>query len=384
MTEEEPDWARGYDVEELEPAADVFQDHDKEEVLSMFSKVQERDVAKWKDGMNFIHEDGYCIAYEEVTSSRRINDFTRGPRGKLRKGDIYIRRFAVEQDDLGKPTDLLSTVEDLIDGRNAWIRCWQEHPTDRWLMDQLGLEWGLTRISAASELEGVWVQGDVQLDETPPEDKLTLEGLDAGPFDVSDAQDALNKIGKWTGHYSKYGDPDEWSALALRGFGGESGFISKPAEMSQKWRDENPEKMDWVPEDTPLRDRLSELNPLIESIPGRKERIRLMRLTRGDGLIERHADITDPDAGAQFGELMRIHIPLQTNEEVVFRSWNLMGETIEQHFSEGEPFYLDTRKPHAVKNDGAEDRVHLVMDVESNEDLLSMLGIEKRTVGGFF
>ena len=39
----------------------------------------------------------------------------------------------------------------------------------------------------------------------------------------------------------------------------------------------------------------------------------------------------------------------------------------------GEAWYLDTRKGHRARNLGDEDRVHLVMDVESNSELLELL-----------
>ena len=44
------------------------------------------------------------------------------------------------------------------------------------------------------------------------------------------------------------------------------------------------------------------------------------------------------------------------------------------HMGAGEAWYLDDRKPHRAKNSGEEDRIHFVMDVESNPKLLALLG----------
>jgi hypothetical protein len=387
--DENPDWARGYPVEELERIADICQEHDHEYSLSVFSKVQERDVATWMDEYQVIAADDWCIVYEDVDRSRRIQDFRREPRGKMQRYDRFVRRVAWRDDD---SSDAYSAVREtlgaLLDDVTGWVRLWQGHPGDERLADDLGLDHGLTKISAASELEGIWVTDDeiVHIDDLLPEEALHLErastSIDPDAFQA--ARDALDRIEEWTGHYSKYGDPDTWSALALRGFGGKTGFIDKPAERNQSWREDNPDKLNWECQDTPLRDELPELDPLIDAVPGRKERIRLMRLGPDDGEIERHADITDPDAGAALGNLMRMHVPLQTNIGVAFTSWNRFGNPKTTHMGAGEIWYLDTRKPHRVINEGSTDRVHLVLDVESNEQLLDTLGVEKQTVGEFF
>ena len=39
----------------------------------------------------------------------------------------------------------------------------------------------------------------------------------------------------------------------------------------------------------------------------------------------------------------------------------------------GEAWYLDTRKPHQAINGGDTDRIHLVVDVQSNDKLLALL-----------
>jgi hypothetical protein len=192
------------------------------------------------------------------------------------------------------------------------------------------------------------------------------------------AKKVLELAPKFADHYSSYNKGKTWSALALRGYGGDPDFIIKPSEMSKKWKEENAAKLKLEISDSPLRALLKEAEPLISAIPGKKHRIRLMRLAPGGGELTRHADITDPDAGTLPGRLLRIHIPLLTNPKVQFQMWLLNGSRVTENMALGEAWYLDTRKPHTAANLGPEQRIHLVMDVESCPELLALLEAQKK------
>ena len=78
----------------------------------------------------------------------------------------------------------------------------------------------------------------------------------------------------------------------------------------------------------------------------------------------------DKEAGATIGKIARLHIPIQTNPETRFMAWHLNGRQVQEHLDTGSLWYLDTRKPHAVSNqNGAQDRIHLVIDAVVNEAL---------------
>jgi len=77
-----------------------------------------------------------------------------------------------------------------------------------------------------------------------------------------------------------------------------------------------------------------------------------MRLAPGGGQVSRHADITDPDAGASEGKVVCIHIPLISNDRSVWRSWGLDGNTSSIVMRPGTAAYLDVRKPHTAVNMG--------------------------------
>ena len=136
------------------------------------------------------------------------------------------------------------------------------------------------------------------------------------------------------------------------------------------WAIENKEKLVWVCEDTPLRKKLYEVEKFIDVLNvDEVERVRILKLSKGEGELERHTDIQDRDAGLNDGQWARLHFPLQTNKNVIFTQWNTDGTETTTRMRLNELWYLDMRKPHTAVNFGEEDRYHLVIDVRSNERL---------------
>lgn len=80
-------------------------------------------------------------------------------------------------------------------------------------------------------------------------------------------------------------------------------------------------------------------------------RVQLARLPAG-AQIGRHRD------GTILAQIHRLHVPIATNGGVVFE----IGEGT-FHLAEGELYELNNVVPHAVRNDGASDRVHLLVDL---------------------
>lgn len=386
-------WQKGYPLEKLKALTAVFRAFDGELAQGAFVRVREVAVADWLargqlrgwDGEKEVLDPGqrparaFCVRREIKHAPKRIFDFASYTIGFYSSGDVVVNRCACLP---GKQADLLALLRQQIPpapGR-LWLLGWQEHPAFRNCVEALGAKWCGSKILASGEIIGVWGVGEVGPGDPlfamhSAEENATLRRLLAvPPAALRQAVSAIEKVGpQMLPHYSSYNKRGSWWAVALRGYGGREDFIEKPAEMSRAWKLENAEKLHWSISDTPLRKKLKELEPLIEAVPGVKHRIRLMRLVAGGGELGRHADITDPHAGAIPGKLMRVHIPLFTNSEVFFTSWNLMGEELSCHMAEGEVWYLDTRKPHTARNVGKTDRVHLVMDVVSNESLLALV-----------
>lgn len=112
------------------------------------------------------------------------------------------------------------------------------------------------------------------------------------------------------------------------------------------------------PEPLPLYAGFEELvGPVVEHIAnyyqdnGFALRILLARLRAG-GKIDEHVD-----SGYSLLNVHRIHIPVITNDDTVFS----VGGA-KTHMRAGEFWEIDNSQTHAVENNGADDRVHLIVD----------------------
>ncbi|MCY7281577.1 MAG: aspartyl/asparaginyl beta-hydroxylase domain-containing protein [Sphingomonas bacterium] len=101
---------------------------------------------------------------------------------------------------------------------------------------------------------------------------------------------------------------------------------------------------------------------LMEQLGGTWGRSRLMGLAPG-ARVPRHVDIH-----YYWRTHLRIHIPIITNPGVTFTCG---GETV--HMAPGESWIFDSFQLHEVHNDGAEKRVHLVLDTVGGERLWDLI-----------
>jgi hypothetical protein len=91
-------------------------------------------------------------------------------------------------------------------------------------------------------------------------------------------------------------------------------------------------------------------------------RVRIMKLMPGS-IIREHRDTYDEVSDYAFGQV-RLHIPVITNDKVVFA---VDGKNVQM--KAGRLYYVNFSKKHYVRNDGAEPRTHLVLDLKVNESL---------------
>ena len=115
-------------------------------------------------------------------------------------------------------------------------------------------------------------------------------------------------------------------------------------------------------QETPLVDRL-QIRPILEKIPAMTERVRLMKLEAGTK-ISKHTDKVDKDIKSR--KIIRLHIPIITNDNVKMISWLDKNTPMELKMKKGECWWLDVSKAHSVLNESDVDRVHLVIDVFVN------------------
>ena len=94
-----------------------------------------------------------------------------------------------------------------------------------------------------------------------------------------------------------------------------------------------------------------------------------MRLKAGT-TIKKHTDKVDKEI--KQGKIVRLHVPLKTNQHVHFYLWE--GKK-ENHFTlqVGKYYYVDVTAAHAVHNKADFDRLHLVIDCYMNPRLENLL-----------
>lgn len=374
-------WQKGYDLAALQAVAAVYAAHDAGLTFGAFSRMSEAAVAEGlaSGRLRLAWDEGRPVAAAFVRTTRSrtvVNDYA-GPFARVPVGTVMVRRPACLPGYERALYELVGGAASEGDAPLVVLECFVESEIDQGLVLHMGLAHLTTKVPASAELIGVFTN-DAEVEGRPWPEPAGLAALDLPVFDVEAAAKEVDAAGlSWGDHYSTYNKRHSWSAVALRGFGGHPGFIIKPAEMSKKWQHENRKTLGWACEDTPLRAALPACEEIVAALPGAKQRIRLMRLTPGGGELTRHADITDPEAGCADGKVMRIHIPLVTNEAVRFWSWLPDGEAIERHMAEGAAWYLDTRKPHRALNGGTTDRVHLVVDCFAGPELRALVGAER-------
>lgn len=141
----------------------------------------------------------------------------------------------------------------------------------------------------------------------------------------------------------------EWTGIALHSMGGkDSVFPSSPG-------------MDRYEETESLR-RTPYFKQILDELECPKEVVRILFLPPG-GHIKDHFDF---HTSFQFG-LVRLHIPILTDPDVAF-----VIDGNRMNWKAGELWYGDFSRVHSVKNDSQIVRVHIVIDVQINDFLLSL------------
>lgn len=102
---------------------------------------------------------------------------------------------------------------------------------------------------------------------------------------------------------------------------------------------------------------LPHLSALLNTFKSKKQTFRIHKLMP-EGEIKTHRDV----AMSYEHGLLRIHVPLQVNDESIFI---LNDEYL--NMQPGECWYLDVDRVHRVENKGKAPRIHLVLDCERNE-----------------
>ena len=187
--------------------------------------------------------------------------------------------------------------------------------------------------------------------------------------DLSGAAEFLDNL-DFTKVKTKYTKGNDWTAISLYGYGPKITDILKPGVLKSSVNID--EQLQWtnLHEATPL-------NPvfkILENLPCKYERVRFMKLEAGK-VIGKHSDKIDKDLGFDDGQIIRIHVPIRTNDDVVFSLFESSRAKVahEYRLKTGHYYYTDVTRPHAVRNMSDVDRIHLVVDCYANDSLRTLI-----------
>ena len=161
-----------------------------------------------------------------------------------------------------------------------------------------------------------------------------------------------------------------WDALSLHGYGKHPLDILKPGVLKSSVNIDT--KLQWTT--LSVITTMKPILGMLKKLPCEFERVRFMRLEAGK-VIGKHSDKIDKEIGFDDGDIIRIHMPIRTNDNVVFTLYENTKDKdgTEYNLKTGHYYYTDVTKAHAVRNTSDIDRIHLVADCYSNEKMRALL-----------
>lgn len=355
-------WQHGYELDYLKSLETKFAEYNAY-TLSPFAKFKKNNIAESLHKNNLILLGDAMM--ECVVSKASSNIVMHGNTAIAKKlpGDVTI----------GKLTGNLDTIKkqiEVLNGKGFWLYVWAENDAHCKFAEDIGFCYVGPKITTYGEIYAIYYKGEPRsFPEVDKAEYASIKKIGSVKQELIDSIYAkLQKLPEFTNHYSNYNKDKSWGALSLRGYTNDPSFITKPIEMSDDWKEKNKDT-EFKLQDTPLFVEFPEVRELLKEFGEKIHRVRFMRLKPGGGELERHTDQVDPDSGGTIGKLARIHFPIKTNDDVVFTVWDTKGKEQKVHMSKYECWFLDTRKAHMAVNGGSEERIHLVVDIETEKVL---------------
>lgn len=374
-----PAWALGLPLDWLGEIAGLFREEFKPHSYGAFGIPKERDVATARAADQLMwtgKPPAGAAIFRLVKQATKHEDFA-GHVATMQPGDLFVRSIA------GAAKEKL--LAHMLEAGPAamWVEGHVENAGLAALLGELGFSRVMTKVSASSDLKGLWCNAMIEGRRTRwpsgfvAADQVAVKVL--APDFMTEAERGailgeLEEHAAWAQHYSGYNKGRSWTAFALKGYDpADPGFIIKPSEMSKAWKEEHAPRLAVGCGLTLAAKWFPTVWEVLARIPADFQRVRFMRLSAAGGELTRHADITDPEAGTADGRIARLHMPLVSAEACVFRVWGLDGKERRLHMPERSLAYLDTRKPHAVINPAEIERIHLVADAYSTPELRRLI-----------
>lgn len=365
-------WQNGYELDELKRIAEIWKPH-RDGCITPFGDMRQRMIAGLLVNDQLVLDEGCSYVKKVSKSDQAIKIYSTRSDSVLAyksKGDVEILYPII--DDPKAFRRHLRGIE-----CNKWVICLEQFASE---MLQYGFERVGSKYTSFGDCFAILYMGGMSSEDLfglisgpnilykDPLERIGTFQLKGYSFDVSALAKKVEDF-DFVDHYSNYNDGG-WSALSLRGYSSDPLFITKPEEMNDKWKKEN-EGKEFYLQDTSVYDTyFPEVREMVSALPSAEiHRVRIMRLSAGK-VIGQHTDLVDPDVGVGLDQVPRFHIPIIT-KDCHFDVWDMEGKKTHM-MGAGELWYLDTRKPHQVRNNG-EDRYHLVFDLKVDEDLRSIM-----------
>jgi len=357
------EWQKGYELDTLIDWTNKFEAYNKY-CFSPFQKAKKNGMATALHKGQLHEQQGVVYEIRTAKAKSKIKMFGAGPEiAEVLQGEKVISKISYADGNTGENiTNILNVFEEPI-----WCHIFEE---DKLLKDAVmnaGFRKIGTKVSTFSDIVGVYYKGGRKFIPVPETENINIlkTKLEFDHNVIDDlAQYLIDMNLEYTNHNSNYNKGKAWQALSLLGFEKDSTYVDKKADL----------KEDRPLVKTDLYDKLeSKVDHFLDKIPGKFDRVRFMTLKPGGGELARHTDQTDPTWGTTNGKMVRLHIPLKTNDKVIFTSWDNNGEKHIHNMKKGECWFLDTRRPHTAINGGDDIRIHLVADVWANNDVRNIL-----------
>ena len=307
------------------------------------------------------------------------------------KGDTEVTKFAVFDADAKKV--IVETLAGLK--RPCIVEVNASSNTEIAILQSAGFEFADASVNSFGDIYHMYIdKAHVKERLLPVEsaERINLKRLSNLDFSalatkIAKRLERLENSLEFAVHPSNYNINETWSAVALRGYLPAPEFIESLEENSA-YQNKHNEK--WLKlfkksqhglQNTSLMAQFPEVQKILDAIVPQSakngnsafKRVRFMKLAPKEGELERHTDLTDTSLGIEEGRTIRLHVAIKTNPSVKVTSWGLDNQESVKHLKQGELWYLNIRCPHKVINAGKTERIHLVIDVVSNESIRSLI-----------
>jgi len=345
----------------------------KEPNLDPFKKINWKNLydAEEKNRLFYKRENDQIVwSYicAESKSNRGVKDIADDIVGRIKVGDLQITRFAYAD---GYKEDLINDIENRREVKNALLNTkrdlWftdvnMELDKDKDLCNNMNSTWLSSKITAVgSEVRGIWYSGDIKQQGMSEYEDIKIQKINLNSIskkdcetlvqEIKDYKEALNPW-SYDGINGNYGGPEKtWYTIEI-----------VPINPNSKI-------------DYKILDKLPKLAKVVNEITS-VEKCTWLVITRVEpknGIIQRHTDIGHDSwdyqtkNGLKLGRSIRVHFPLQVDEDCVFTQVGLDGIEEDFRLKVGEYYYMDKRKPHWVLNNSENYRFHVIMDFECEQ-----------------